>query len=75
MTGISAELTTRTVAPATGQEESAGESGQVWYTVVRGDSLWAIAQRYGVTVESIVALNPDIRNPNLILVGQKVRVK
>lgn len=76
MTGISAELTVRAAAPAAEQEDStAGESGQVWYTVVRGDTLWAIAQRYGVTVDEIVALNPDIRNPNLILVGQKVRVK
>lgn len=76
MTGISAELTVRAAAPAAEpQDSAAGESGQVWYTVVRGDTLWAIAQRYGVTVDEIVALNPDIRNPNLILVGQKVRVK
>ena len=43
-------------------------------TVVRGDTLWGIARKYGVALERLVALNPDIRNPNLIYVGQKVRV-
>ena len=45
-----------------------------WYTVVRGDTLWAIARRYGMSLSALVALNPQIKNPNLILVGQKVRV-
>lgn len=46
----------------------------LWHTVVRGDSLWMLARRYGTTVEALLELNPAIRNPNLIVVGQKVRV-
>jgi spore coat assembly protein SafA len=42
--------------------------------VVRGDTLWALARRYGVALERIIALNPDIRNPNLIYPGQRVRI-
>lgn len=39
------------------------------YTVRRGDTLSAIALRYGTTVQNLVNLN-NIRNPNLIYVGQ-----
>lgn len=46
-----------------------------WYKVVRGDNLTKIANRYGTTVAAILKLNPDIKNPNLILVGQFIRVK
>ena len=45
------------------------------HNVVRGDTLWAIARRYGVTVEQLLQNNPDIKNPNLIRVGQEVVVK
>lgn len=51
------------------------EQEQLWHTVVKGESLWVIAKRYGTTVSVLLALNPSIRNPNLILVGQKVRVQ
>lgn len=47
----------------------------VWYKVVRGDNLTKIARAYGTTVSAILALNPGIKNPNLILVGQLIRVK
>lgn len=50
-------------------------SGEVWHTVRKGDSLWALARAYDTTVDALIALNPSIRNPNLILVGQKVRVR
>ena len=46
-----------------------------WYTVARGDTLWALSRRYGVPLSRIIALNPQIRNPNLIYPGQKVRLK
>lgn len=64
----------------TAQQADPGQTGspaaeEVWYTVVRGDTLWAIARRYDTTAAAITALNPAIRNPNLILPGQEVRVR
>lgn len=43
------------------------------YTVRRGDTLWAISRRFGTTVNTLVELN-DIPNPNLIYVGQVLRL-
>lgn len=43
------------------------------YRVRRGDNLYRIAKRYGTTVQNIVRLN-RIQNPNLIYVGQILRV-
>ena len=43
------------------------------YRVVRGDTLSAIARRYGITVQVIVEEN-GIQNPILIYPGQKLRI-
>ena len=43
------------------------------YTVKRGDTLSAIAAKYGTTVKAIAAEN-GIKNVNLIYVGQKLRI-
>lgn len=43
------------------------------YTVVSGDCLSLIAQRYGVTVQAIVDAN-GIADPNLIYVGQVLEI-
>ncbi len=45
-------------------------SGQ-WYIVQPGDTLWAIALRFGTTVKAICLAN-GILNPNLICVGQRL---
>lgn len=51
-------------------------SSAVWYTVVAGDSLWKIAQRYRTTVAALLTLNPSyVSHPNLIHPGDKIRVK
>ena len=45
-----------------------------YYTVKSGDNLTKIASKYGTTVNQLVAWN-NIKNPNLIYAGQKLRVK
>lgn len=47
----------------------------VYYTVKSGDNLTGIASNHGTTVANLLKLNPSIKNPNLIYVGQKIRVK
>lgn len=46
----------------------------VTYTVKRGDTLSAIAQRYKTTVAKLVKDN-GIKNADLIYVGQKIKIK
>lgn len=59
---------------------SSGGAGQTrdrpsgFYTVKQGDTLWAIARDCGVSMEELLELNPQIKNPGLIRVGEKVRV-
>ena len=59
------------------EEAEAGDASGTqtqWHTVARGDTLWKLANLYGLSLSELVALNPEIKNPNLIYVGQKVRV-
>ena len=45
-----------------------------FFTVSSTDSLFSIAQRFGVTVQQILDANPQIVNPNLIFEGQVICV-
>lgn len=54
-----------TLAPST--------DGETVYTVVAGDTLSGIASRYGTTYQKLAEYN-GIANPNLIIVGQKIRI-
>lgn len=45
-----------------------------YYTVEKGDTLTSIAKKYNTTVSNLVKLN-NIKNANVIYIGQKVRVK
>lgn len=53
----------------------AGIIGEMYHTVVAGDTLYALAIKYTTTVERIKALNSMNDMSNLISVGQSLRVK
>lgn len=50
------------------------ENKKVYYKVKKGDTLSKIAKNYKTTINQLVKWN-KIKNPNLINVGQKLRVK
>lgn len=49
-------------------------NSSVYYTVRVGDNLSSIASRYGTSYQSIASLN-GLANPNLIYVGQTLKIK
>ena len=51
--------------------DSSNSENTITYTVKKGDTLSAIAKRYNTSVKDIVALNMNIKNPNLIYPGQR----
>lgn len=59
---------------STSAGKQTAEKGKTVYTVRKGDTLWGIAGRYGVTLAALIAANPQIKNPNLIYPGNEVRI-
>ena len=52
-----------------------GGVGKKFHVVVKGETLSGIAKKHGITLARILQLNPQkVANPNLILVGEKIRV-
>lgn len=54
-----------------GEPGLACPNGQI-YRVVSGDTMFEIAKRYGISLESLVRANPQIVNPNQIFPGQGI---
>lgn len=56
-------------------QTQAVESGKAYYTVCKGDTLYAISKMYALSLPELVAMNPQIRNINLIYPGDLIRVQ
>lgn len=60
-------------SPDTAANPAANSSHQESSCIVAsGDTLWGIARRWNVPLESLLQANPGIKNPNLIRPGDKV---
>jgi LysM repeat protein len=44
------------------------------YRIHAGDNLTAIAKRFGITLVALKAANPEVKDPSLLHVGDKIRV-
>lgn len=59
------------------RDSSAGAGSARTYTVVKGDCLWSIANKFygkGSEYKRLAAANPQIKNPNLIYPGQVLTI-
>ncbi len=52
---------------------NSNDTNTIMYTVRSGNTLWEIARRYKTSINEIVKLN-NIENPNLIYVGERLRI-
>ena len=67
-----------TLAPAGASDEGSAPQteggttapGGRAHTVAQGETLWGIAQAWGVTLGELLAKNPQLKNPNVIQPGQ-----
>jgi LysM repeat protein len=73
-----AQTTTKLVLTApqstTATTTETATPGAQYYVVQAGDTLGSIAQKYAITVEQLMTLNPGI-DPTALHIGQKIRVK
>lgn len=77
--GYDGRLTEVDVSATLSQEGTVADTGsakqeQTVYTVRKGDTLWGIAKRYGVELTALITANPQIKNPNLIYPGNRVKI-
>jgi len=53
----------------------ASSGGGTWHTIRQGDTLSAIARRYGTSVSKICSLNSNLTANTVLKLGRKIRVK
>lgn len=70
---FSKKATSEPAQPAAPAQPAQGTAGEQVYTVQRGDTLSGIAAKYGTTYQKLASYN-GIANPNVISVGQKIKI-
>jgi GH25 family lysozyme M1 (1,4-beta-N-acetylmuramidase) len=72
-TNASSGSSKKPTATAATVKKPAATKKHTVYTVVKGDTLTAIAKKYNTTVAALVKAN-NIKNPDLIFGGQKIKI-
>ncbi|MGM1021688.1 MAG: LysM peptidoglycan-binding domain-containing protein [Bacillota bacterium] len=44
------------------------------HIVKKGDTLYLLAQKYNVSLEKVIAANPQLADPNQLSIGQKIKI-
>jgi uncharacterized YkwD family protein/spore coat assembly protein SafA len=57
-----------------GQKITIPSTKMVSYTVQKGDTMYAIAKRFEISYSELLKANPNITNPAMIYVGQKITI-
>lgn len=70
-----APAATTTYAPAATKFDTTNLPEGSVYTVASGDVFWKIAQKFNLTIEQLAKLNPQVKDINMIYVGDKLIVK
>ncbi|MEL7646656.1 MAG: LysM peptidoglycan-binding domain-containing protein [Sedimentibacter sp.] len=70
-----APAVTTTYAPAATKVDTTNLPEGSVYTVASGDVFWKIAQKFSLTIEQLAKLNPQVKDINMIYVGDKLIVK
>ena len=77
MNGSQGELGETSTSGSQGGISSSGNQGGTsspkYHVVQKGDTLWGISRKYGVSVDKLVERN-GIKDKNRIYVGQKILV-
>ncbi|WP_052088430.1 LysM peptidoglycan-binding domain-containing protein [Paenibacillus wynnii] len=52
------------------------DNNDVYYkhTVRQGDTLWKLSKAWGIPLQEMIAANPQLKNPNALLVGEVVNI-
>lgn len=61
-------------AEDTARMNSAGTSGMNAYTIAKGDTLGGLATKNNTSVQNLLNLNPNIKNPNMIYEGASLNL-
>lgn len=46
-----------------------------FYTALDGDTLWSISAKFEISIDTLIKLNPNIKNPNQLVAGEKVMLR
>jgi LysM repeat protein len=44
------------------------------YVVKKGDTMYAIAKKFGITLQALIDANPQVKDPRKLQVGQKLTI-